>query len=71
MYIQLQWGSQKPELRPTQSTLETLIPLCKTVLSEKSADSCILPALTTVCIKDDQIDQNTQITYILRTQCKA
>lgn len=26
MYIQLQGGSQKPELRPTQSMLETLIP---------------------------------------------
>lgn len=71
MYIQLQWGSQKPELRPTQSMLETLIPLCKAVLCEMPPDSCILPAFVTACTKDDQWHQNTQITHILRAQCKA
>lgn len=63
MYIQLQWGSQEPELRPTQSTLKTPIPLCKAALPEMPPDSGILPALITVCAKDHQLHQNTQITH--------
>lgn len=73
MYIQLQWGSQKPALRPAQSTLKTPIPLCKAALPEMPADSGILPALITVCAKDDQLHQNTQTTHFrgLISQRKA
>lgn len=60
MHKQLQRESQKHELRPTQSMLETLIPHCKTVLSETPPYSCTLPVLTAVCIKDGQLHRNTQ-----------